>query len=233
MIPDRIIAIGDIHGCSIALRTLLAEINPQPSDQIVTLGDYIDRGPDSRGVLDQLIALADRCDLVPLLGNHEEMLFAAREQRSELHYWLKFGGEEMLQSYGPNADFDAIPSSHWRFLKSCRRFFESPTHLFVHANYWPNLPLDQLSTNTLLWEPLEIEKVWRHYSGKPVVLGHTPQKNGEVLDIGFLQCIDTYCHGGGWLTALEVATGDVIQANQRGNVRPGRLGAKFRPPSLD
>ena len=73
----RTIAIGDIHGCSAALDALLNAIRPRPEDCIVTLGDYINRGPDSRGVIERLIELKDRCRLVPLLGNHEEMLFEA------------------------------------------------------------------------------------------------------------------------------------------------------------
>ena len=72
------IAIGDIHGCSAALDALLDAIRPRPEDTIVTLGDYINRGPDSRGVLDRLIDLGRRCRLVPLLGNHDQMLLEAR-----------------------------------------------------------------------------------------------------------------------------------------------------------
>ena len=76
-VNPRTIAIGDIHGCSAALDALLEAIRPRPEDCIVTLGDYINRGPDSRGVIERLIELKDRCRLVPLLGNHEEMLFEA------------------------------------------------------------------------------------------------------------------------------------------------------------
>ena len=70
----RFIAIGDIHGCSVALESLLQLLRPTSSDTIVTLGDYVNRGPDSRGVLTQLIALRERCPLVPLLGNHDDLV---------------------------------------------------------------------------------------------------------------------------------------------------------------
>ena len=96
MTEGRIIAIGDVHGCSAALAALVRAIDPAGLDTLVFLGDYIDRGPDSRGVLEQVIALAQRCTVVPLLGNHEEMLLAALEGQSELRYWLKFGGTEAL-----------------------------------------------------------------------------------------------------------------------------------------
>ncbi len=76
--PGRTIAIGDIHGCADALATLIAAIEPGPDDLVVTLGDYIDRGPDSRGTIELLIALAGRCRLVPILGNHDQMLLELR-----------------------------------------------------------------------------------------------------------------------------------------------------------
>ncbi|MHC4404655.1 MAG: metallophosphoesterase, partial [Planctomycetota bacterium] len=72
--PGRIIAIGDIHGHSRALATILESVDPQPEDTIVPLGDYCDRGPDTRGVLNQLIELGERCRVVPILGKHDEML---------------------------------------------------------------------------------------------------------------------------------------------------------------
>src|SRR5437764_909235 len=96
--PGRTIAIGDIHGCSAALAALLDDIGPRPEDTLVPLGDYIDRGPDSRGVMDRLTALARCCRLVPLLGNHEEMLVAALTDREALKLWLACGGVETLAS---------------------------------------------------------------------------------------------------------------------------------------
>src|SRR5437588_8450863 len=100
MNEGRTIAVGDVHGCSAALAALVRAIDLTELDTLVFLGDYIDRGPDSRGVLEQVIALAERCVVVPLLGNHEEMLLAALEGQSDLHYWLNFGGMATLASYG-------------------------------------------------------------------------------------------------------------------------------------
>ena len=93
--PDRLFAIGDCHGCSTALKSLIDAINPRPDDTIVVLGDVIDWGPDSRTCVGPLIDLAGRCQFVLVRGNHEEMLFAALESQSELRSWLKFGGEEI------------------------------------------------------------------------------------------------------------------------------------------
>ena len=98
MTEGRTIAVGDVHGCSAALAAVVRAIDPTALDTVVVLGDYIDRGPDSRGVVEQVIALAERCTAVPLRENHEEMLLAALEGQSELRHWLKFGGGEARQA---------------------------------------------------------------------------------------------------------------------------------------
>jgi len=211
----RLIAIGDIHGCATALVHLLQAINPQPEDVIVTLGDYINRGHDSKGVLDQLIALEGRCQYVPILGNHEEMLLGAREGKGDFKFFLACGGITTLDSYGSTGRLDLIPAEHWAFLKRCRQFHETERHIFMHANYKPDVPLDQLDGHTLRWLSLRDYVPDRlHCSGKEAILGHTPQS--EVLNLGVLKCIDTGCCTGGWLTALEVETGQVWQVDERG-----------------
>ena len=136
----RVIAIGDIHGCATALHALIGEIQPAPSDTIITVGDVIDRGPDSRDVIDTLIALRQECHLVSLLGNHEEMLFSARSSHDMLERWLDYGGAATLASYGVGG-LQAMPPDHVAFLDACRLYYETPTHFFIHANYDPNLPL--------------------------------------------------------------------------------------------
>jgi len=219
---ERTIAIGDIHGCAVALKALLDAIRPTMADTIITLGDYIDRGPDSRRVLDLLLALRDECTLVPLMGNHEEMLLAARESRSDLQYWLKFGGEDTLRSYSAKGGWEIIPKDHLDFIRQCRKSFETTSHIFVHASYDPKRPIHEQSTGTLFWETPPFDRLVPHVSGKTVIVGHTPQMDGLVLDLGFLKCIDTFCHSGGWLTALDVETGKSWQANQQGEVRQGR-----------
>ncbi len=108
----RTIAIGDIHGCSAALDALLEAIRPRPEDCIVTLGDYINRGPDSRGVIERLMGLQGYCHLVPLLGNHEEMLFEALAGGYPLDYFLGVGGDATLDSYGTDRDLSFIPDDH-------------------------------------------------------------------------------------------------------------------------
>lgn len=214
----RTIAIGDIHGCSLALSALLRLIDPQPDDTVVTLGDYVDRGIDSKGVIDQLISLGDRCHLVPLLGNHEEMMLGAREGRSDFGFWMNCGGITCLDSYGSTGRIELIPGHHFAFLESCRISFETAHHLFLHANYQPDVPIKDQDLHTLRWLSLRDHvPPSRHCSGKTVIVGHTPQP--EILDLGYLKCIDTNCCKGGWLTALDVDSGQVWQVDEKGNVR--------------
>jgi serine/threonine protein phosphatase 1 len=216
--PNRTIAIGDIHGCAQAFTALIEAIRPGLQDEIVTLGDYIDGGPDSRGVLDQLLALSGQCRLVPLMGNHEEMLLAALDSRSERAFWLKFGGDATLASYGGAAEPEAIPLEHLGFVRRCRPYHETGSHIFVHANYRPNQPMGSLSTSVLYWEPLQLQRAGPHFSGKIVIVGHTPQPGGRILDLGYLKCIDMDCWRGGCLTALEVGTGRIWQADRQGRL---------------
>jgi serine/threonine protein phosphatase 1 len=214
-VAGRTIAIGDIHGCAAALAALVEAVRPGPDDTLVTLGDYIDRGPDSKGVLNQLIALAGWCRLVPLLGNHEELLLAARSDAWSLEFWLACGGRATLASYGQDIGLGAIPNEHWGFLSGCQKVYETPTHVFVHTQEGFRLP----------HEPEDGRPLWPRFSGKVGVVGHTAQGTGEIRDEGFLQYIDTSCHGGGWLTALEVTTGQLWQADLRGKLRRAGGGA--------
>ncbi len=219
--PQRTIAIGDVHGCSTALAALIDAFAPGPEDVVVSLGDYIDRGPDSRGVLDRLIDLRTRCRLIPLLGNHDQLLLDVRAGRYPLQWLLDIGGVSTLNSYGPGLDLSLIPEGHYEFLEGCLDSYETDTHIFVHANYDPYLPMDEQPVSLLRWESLRDTTPGPHHSGKTVIVGHTSQRSGEILDLGHLVCIDTFCHGGGWLTALDVDTARVWQTNRRGALRRG------------
>jgi serine/threonine protein phosphatase 1 len=217
--PGRTIALGDIHGCASALDAVLDAIKPRPEDTIVTLGDYIDRGPDSKGVLERLIELSHRCKLVPLLGNHDQILLDVRSGFEPFEEFLGMGGGPTLDSYGPGRDLSLIPEEHFEFLEACLDFHETEIHIFVHANYFPDIPMAEQTVGMLRWESLRATTPGPHESGKTVIVGHSSQKSGEILDLGHLACIDTFCYGGGWLTALDVKTGDVWQASRDGTMR--------------
>jgi serine/threonine protein phosphatase 1 len=216
---DRTIAIGDIHGCLAALETLLAAIRPQADDRLVLLGDYVDRGPDSRGVIERLLQLQRQCHLVPILGNHDELMLKVYDGQRQLYIdWLLFGGQATMDSYGLEEPGE-IAAAHIEFLRSCPLFYESDSHIFVHGNYYAEAPLEAQPAKTLLWESLKVRQPGPHCSGKLAIVGHTSQKNGEILDLGYLKCIDTCCYGQGWLTALDVHSGQVWQAGKGGSMR--------------
>jgi serine/threonine protein phosphatase 1 len=214
----RLIAIGDIHGCKAALEAIWQAIQPEPNDTVVTLGDYVDRGPDTKGVIDCLINYASQCKLVTLQGNHEEMMLNVVKHKQPPYRWLQYGGVDTLDSYGFVGDLKVIPQSHLDFLDSMVDYYESDGHIFVHANYDPALPMDQQSIHHLRWLKLTEVTPRPHNSGKRMILGHTHDRDGQILDLGHLVCIDTYCYGGGWLTAMDVKTGQVWQADSQGQL---------------
>lgn len=215
----RLIAIGDIHGCSAALRTLLEAISPTPADTIVTLGDYVDRGQDTRDVVEQLIALSRQCQLVPLLGNHEEMMLDVIRDGQPPFRWLQYGGVDTLDSYGFCGDMSVIPRNHREFFDSLLNYYETDSHFFVHANYNPKLPLINQTEHSLRWQKLTEFVPPPHVSGKRAVVGHTHDRGGEIFNVGHLICLDTYCYGGGWLTAMDMNTEQLWQANVQGKMR--------------
>lgn len=222
-----LLAIGDIHGCFAALETLAATVPFGADDLLVTLGDYVDRGPDSRLVVDWLIERSRLGRLIPLRGNHElVMVLEARAETGLRGAWLMFGGDATLASYAPPGSvgrMEDVPTEHWDFFeRACRDYYETDTHFFVHANADPELPLDQQPEQMLFWE--KFDNPPPHVSGKIMVCGHTAQKSGMPNDLGHAVCIDTWAYGDGWLTCLDVESGRFWQANQRRESRRGQLG---------
>ncbi len=216
---ERLIAIGDVHGCVHALDALLKEIAPSSSDRLVFLGDLIDQGRDSAAVLNRLIELRRQCQVVLIQGNHEEMLFSARESEKALRYWEDCGGVYTLNSYKFGAGLDVIPPEHWGLLSTCIPYYETDSFILTHANYDPNLPMNLQESHHLRWGLFEPDEMHRHTSGKTVVVGHTEQRDCEILDLGFAICIDTACWRHGWLTALELNSRTLWQASRWGLLR--------------
>jgi serine/threonine protein phosphatase 1 len=114
---------------------------------------------------------------------------------------------------------DWFSRQHRDFLAGCRPYHETRSHLFVHACYVPELPLNEQPGLALRWRVTEAGTAAPHCSGKVAVVGHTPQPSGEVLDLGFLVCIDTNCVRGGWLTALDTDTRRLWQTDRAGRLR--------------
>lgn len=215
----RLIAIGDVHGCVHALDALLDAIDPAPADRLVFLGDLIDQGRDSRDVIERLLALQECCRVALIQGNHEEMMFAARDSQQALRYWENCGGVATLNSYRFGGRLQDIPSRHWALLERCRPYYETDRAIFTHANYLPDQPMDRQPDHQLRWALFEPAEMRPHCSGKTVFVGHTEQGDSEIVDLGFVVCIDTACWRYGWLTAIDVDTRHVWQASRWGLLR--------------
>ncbi len=210
----RLLAIGDIHGCLTAFETLLAHLQPGQEDTIVALGDYVDRGPDSKRVLDRLLQLAGETRLIPLLGNHDSMFRdILNSEFGNLQGWLAVGGLQTLESYG---NLDNVPPAHRQFLsETCRLWFEPAGEevFFVHGSAHPSLPLERTPEDWLLWRRVH-DGAHPHVSGRTMVCGHTAQRSGLPLILPHAICIDTWAVGEGWLTCYDVHAGAFLQTNQ-------------------
>jgi serine/threonine protein phosphatase 1 len=175
----RIYAIGDIHGMRGKLHDLMARCERDAGDRpraFVFVGDYIDRGPDSRGVIDDLIALKARMpapgQVTTLMGNHEAIALEAIEDSSSVAHWLTQGGIETLRSYGVSRPND-LPADHVAWLRALRRSYDDGRRMFVHAGVNPSRPLDAQDEDDLIW----IRRPFLQHEGdfgRLVVHGHTP-----------------------------------------------------------
>ncbi len=212
----RVLAIGDIHGCDVAFETLLRELAPQPADTIVLLGDIVDRGPNTRRCIELAIDLQRACRVISILGNHEEMFLDAIQGGRWQRTWLQNGGVEMLDSYGGLVD--DVTESHLDYIRSMQDYFEAEWDIFTHGTPYFDDPMEMQTSQGLRWNRITGREP-PHCSGKRVICGHTSQRGGAPLVFMGYVCLDTNAYGGGVLSALDVATDTVYQAEQSGAVR--------------
>jgi serine/threonine protein phosphatase 1 len=202
---DKIFAVGDIHGCLDKLVSLMAIIDIDlKKHTLVFIGDYIDRGPDSKEVVDYLIDLGQRADRVVFLkGNHELMLEDYLSGADRLTF-LYNGGEATLNSYMKNTgqlEANPIPPQHLEFFDNLRLYYETEDYIFVHGGLKANIPLDEQDERDMLW--IRDEFIYTDFDfGKRVIFGHTPFREPLILDnkIG----IDTGAVYGNKLTCVEL-----------------------------
>ena len=190
-------AIGDIHGCAEQMGQLITMIETWwPAGRIVFLGDYVDRGPDSRAVVERLMAGPSKpgWQWLALKGNHEDMMVAALRRGINASMWLANGGEETVASFGPSVSetvidwLDALPQMH-----------VDRHRIFVHAGVDRELGLDDQRERTLLWSRPSTD-VYSDYWGRHLCHGHTPVPEAPVT-VGARTNIDSGCVFGGYLTA--------------------------------
>ena len=197
---SRILAIGDIHGALEKLQMLMMNLNWDPTgDIIVFIGDYVDRGPQSAGVIDHILGMKQWSDrIVCLRGNHEQLFMDFLEGKN-IETFLYNGGDTTIDSYGgPDS---GIPQEHYDFLQSLPLYFETDEYIFVHAGLRDGIPLELQDPRDLLW--IREEFIYSEFDhGRRVIFGHTPSRVPIVQPnkIG----IDTGAVYGGKLTCLEI-----------------------------
>lgn len=216
----RIYAIGDVHGCALALAALhglvQADLAARPVARalLLHLGDYVDRGPDSAGVLARLAHPLPGLETLHLLGNHDRMMLdalAPGAPEDQVMLWLRNGGDATLESYGASLrDRDSwrqVPEADMALLRACPTHFEAGGYVFAHAGIRPGIPIAGQDPTDLMWirEPF---LSWRGSLPAVVVHGHTPAARPEVRAhrIG----LDTGAVFGGPLTC------GVLEADQIG-----------------
>ena len=203
--PSITFAIGDIHGCLAKLRRLLKACRAYADDRparFIALGDYVDRGPQSRGVVAFLMDWQRSLPgaLVCLRGNHEQMLLDAQNSKQKMALWLLNGAEETLASYAPS-DF-RIPEDHIAWMDALPLSHDDGLRFFVHACIDVTKPLDRQSADVMLWarDPY-LEKCDTTPCGRFIVHGHTPLGAGMPEQSSYRLNLDTGAVYGGPLTA--------------------------------
>ena len=223
----RVYAVGDIHGCLELLQILVGQIRahaaavPSAQKVLIFLGDYVDRGPDAKGVIDYLVNLnLTDWKLVFLRGNHDQAVLDFLQDATSYRAWRSFGAGETLLSYGVappqferEADFEEarvalsqnLPKGHLEFFENLAHYHIEDGYMFVHAGIRPGIPLEEQGPEDMMW----IREGFLSYRGslpKVIVHGHTPSdmpiRNRQRI------CIDTGAHATGRLTAAILENQD-------------------------
>jgi serine/threonine protein phosphatase 1 len=177
----RVFAIGDIHGCAKTFRKLLIEvIAVRPSDQVYCLGDYIDRGPDSKGVIDFIVDLREKGYRIHTVrGNHEQLMLASGDGDQNFDHWIRNGGDATLQSFGISS-YDDFPLKYKVFFDATDIFIMWEKFIFVHAGMNFQIPNPFEDKVAMLWirdSPVDYEKL----GDRIIIHGHTPRSLSFIL----------------------------------------------------
>jgi serine/threonine protein phosphatase 1 len=214
-LKERLFAIGDIHGCIDQLVKLVeSTINVCMDDRIIFLGDYIDRGENSREVIEYILNLKKNgLNVITLIGNHESMLLDALRDESRQYNWLFNGGSYTLDSFGI-ASLSELDGEYVEFFQSLQYFFSFGNFIFVHAGFNNSIPYPFEDTNAMIWTRNELYTN-PAFNDKVIVHGHTPvalevcrqmaKQESKVINID-TGCVYSNLPGFGYLTALEINT---------------------------
>ena len=203
-----IYAVGDVHGCLDQLERLLDRVQPDlERDVLLFVGDYIDRGPESRGVVDYVLRLQQkypREHIICLKGNHEAMLLEFLQGVKRERFLFNGGLHTVLDYWGDNWDSLKellLPPEHEEFYRELRLYYETPEFIFVHGGLKPGVPLKEQQEDDLLWIRGEFIASPEDF-GRLVIFGHTPFK--QPLQMPNKIGIDTGAVYGNYLTCLKL-----------------------------
>ena len=222
---QRTFIVGDLHGCpdepAILLQHLEKEEGLAEEDVVIFLGDYIDRGPDSKAVIDLMLDFKMRFPQTRFLkGNHEDMMLDFLGFGGNLgQAFLYNGGLETIQSYGisvfspPTEMVNALPPEHFQFFRELESVIDVAQFLCVHAGFNPQNPLDQQTDNDAFWIRDEFLN-HPHDFGKTVVFGHTPHQE-IFVHLPYKIGLDTGLVFGNKLSCLELSSGTVYQIRRQ------------------
>jgi serine/threonine protein phosphatase 1 len=217
---QRVIAIGDIHGCIKTFRHMLFDIlKIRDDDKLILLGDYIDRGPGSKEVMDLIIELKGSLkEVVHLLGNHDYMMMRSIFSKGDTMLWYRNRGQSTLKSLGVSRPAD-IPERYLDFVDSCPYYHVHGDYFFVHGglNFELSHPLEDKYSMIWIRNDYVTEDDLAKIDGRKMIVGHTPKSRAEIMNS--LKYNRIYLDGGcvydginsfeGYLAALELNTFDL------------------------
>lgn len=214
---SKIIAIGDIHGCSKTFEMLLRDkIKINKSDKIYCLGDYIDRGPDSKGVIDIILDLRKKgFHIHTLRGNHEQMMLISGESEKRWEHWIRNGGEATLKSFRIHS-LNEMEPKYLQFFRRTKYIIRNKKFVFVHAGLDFSLPHPFEDKNSMLWiRNFEVPK--NKLQGQLLIHGHTPKTLKEISEQNFISpfdidggCVYKSKAGMGFLVAFDATNQKII-----------------------
>lgn len=213
---EKFVTIGDIHGCGKTLIQLLSKLEPYYERTFIFIGDYIDRGPNSKLVIDVLLQLSSKVNCIFLKGNHELMMEQAFRDKIPVN-WTRYGGLQTMISLGIKNVNGDMPEPYGQFIKNTLLYFETDEYFFVHGGVPPFANINELKMGSdlesLLWERSHINAPFVKWE-KTVVFGHSPFEapliEGKKIGID-TGCVFYNTPGLGKLSAILLPENKVIQ----------------------
>jgi len=216
-------AISDIHGCADTFEALLNKIQFSTEDELYLLGDYIDRGPDSKGVIEDIWQLQDEGYHIKCLrGNHEQLMIDSKIDRQSAYIWMVNGGDKALDSFG-GLILDEVPQKYFDWMENLPYYFEVDNFILVHAGFKFDMPDPFLEKHAMIWQRGWYQRINYDWLGDRIIVhGHTPMssfkiqnsfttiKKTQYLDIDAGCVFKNRILGGGKLCAMDLTNMELV-----------------------